>query len=58
MKKGTNWDIYKNLIKKCPDDTTLVEMEECVNDEDDDEKEKTADNKNEDVIQTDITRMN
>ena len=43
------------VIEECPDDTTSAEMEECVNNEDDYEKEKTAENKNEGLIHRDIT---
>ena len=36
----TNWNIFKKVIEERPDDTISADMEECVNDEDDDEKEK------------------
>ena len=45
----------EELIEEFPDDTTPADMEECVNNEDYDEKEKTVDNINEDVIHRDIT---
>ena len=43
------------VIKECPDDTAPYEMEGFVNDEDDYEKLKTAENKNEGLIHRDIT---
>ena len=37
----------KKVIEKYPDETPPVDMEECVNDEYDDKKEKTTENINE-----------
>ena len=42
------------VIEKCLDDTTPAEMEKCVNNEDDEDKEKTE-NKNGGVIHRYIT---
>ena len=38
--KETNQDTLKKLIEECPDDTSPVEMEDCVNDEVDDENKR------------------
>ena len=43
--KGTNQEILKRLMEECPDDTTSSDMEEYVNDEDDYQKGKKAENK-------------
>ena len=54
-KKETNLDTLNAVMEEWPDDTTPVEMEICVNDEDDDEKEKNSREKKEGVIHRDIT---
>ena len=43
------------VIERCPYDTSPVEMEEVVNNEENDEKYKTAENEDESVIHIDIT---
>ena len=45
MRKETNWDILDKVIEKFPDNITPYEMEECVHNEDDDEKKITAENR-------------
>ena len=40
-----NRDTLKKLIKECPDDTIPDEMVDCVNNEEDDNKGKTEENK-------------
>ena len=43
------------LIEEFPDDTSSVEMEKGLNNEDEDEKEITSENEYEGVIHRDIT---
>ena len=52
---GTNWDTFDKSTQVCPDDTSPVEMEEGVNNEEDHKKQKTAQNEDESVIHRDIT---
>ena len=40
--KETNRNILKNVIEEWPYDTTPADMEECVNDENDDEKKNCS----------------
>ena len=53
--KETIRDTLDKVIEECPDDTSPVDMEEGVNNEDDDEKEIMAQNEYEGVIHRYIT---
>ena len=53
-KKETNQDTLDKVIEESPDDTSPIDMEECVNNKND-EKEITAENEYEGKIHRDIT---